>query len=69
MKRVLSIEGYTLNLPSKGNHTIMVLSSDNTVVQFEELNRAEFPVLLHAFDNDPQIEKYVVADCNGAYLL
>lgn len=68
MKRVLSIEGYTLDLPSKGKKTIMVLTTDNAVVQFEELNRAEFPILLHAFDNDPHIEKYVVADCHGAYL-
>ena len=68
MKRVLSIDGYTVDLPTKGKKTIMVLSSDNTVVQFEELNCAEYPVLLHAIDNDPQIEKYVVADHNGAFL-
>lgn len=66
-KRVAAIEGYTISLPSKGNHNIMVLGSDNCVVEFEELNRAEYPILIHAFEHDPSIVKYVVADCNGVY--
>ena len=67
--RVLSIEGYSISLPSKGKHNIMVLGSDNCVVEFEELNRAEYPILIHAFECDPSIIKYVVADSNGAYLI
>ena len=68
-KRVLSIEGYTMEPARAGCHSIMVLSSDNTVVTFEDLNRAEYPVLLHAFEADAAIEKIVVADSKGAFIL
>lgn len=68
-KRVLSIEGYSIEPAKAGCQSIMVLSSDNTVVEFTDLNRAEFPVLLHAFEADPTIEKYVVADSKGAYII
>ena len=67
-KQVLKIEGYTIEPAKTGCHSIMVLSSNNTVVEFSDLNRAEFPVLLHAFEADPTIEKYVVADSKGAYI-
>ena len=66
-KRVAAIEGYSISLPSKGNRNIMVLCSDNCVVEFEELNCAEYPILIQAFEHDPSIVKYVVADCNGVY--
>ena len=68
-KRVLSIEGYTMEPARAGCHSIMVLSSDNTVVTFEDLNCAEYPVLLHAFEADAAIEKIVVADSKGAFIL
>lgn len=67
-KRVLSIEGYTMEPARKGTYSIMVLSSDNTVVEFSDLNRAEFPVLIHAFEADAAIEKIVVADSKGPFV-
>lgn len=66
-KRRLSIEGYTISIPSKGYHTIMVLRDDGLVTEFEELNRAQYPVLISAFEADDSVKAYVVADCNGAY--
>ena len=68
-KRVLSIEGYSVSLPSKGNRTILVLTVDNCVTEFEELNRAQYPILINAFESDENIINYVVADSNGAYLI
>ena len=68
-KRVLSIEGYSIEPAKAGCQSIMVLSSDNTVVEFTDLNRAEYPVLLHAFEADPSIVKIVVADSKGAYII
>ena len=68
-KRVLCIEGYSVSLPSKGKRNIMVLCSDNCVIEFKELNRAEYPILIHAFECDPSIINYVVTDSNGAYLI
>lgn len=68
-KCVLSIEGYTMEPARAGCHSIMVLSNDGTVVSFEDLNRAEYPVLLHAFEADAAIEKIVVADSKGPYVI
>lgn len=65
-KRRLAIEGYTISIPSKG-YTIMVLRNDGLVTEFEELNSAQYPVLISAFEADDSIEAYVVADSHGAY--
>ena len=66
-KRRLAIEGYTISIPSKGYYTIMVLRNDNCVTEFEELNSAQMPVLISAFEADDSIEAYVVADSHGPY--
>jgi hypothetical protein len=68
-KRVLEIEGYSIEPARAGCHSIMVLSNDGTVVSFEDLNCAEYPVLLRAFESDAAIEKIVVADSKGAFII
>ena len=68
-KRVLTIEGYTVTPATRSDYrTIMVLSSDNTVVEFEDLTVAQYPVLIRAFESDESVEAYVVSDKNGAYI-
>ena len=67
-KRVLKIDGYTIDPVKMGCHSIMVMTTDNCVVEFSDLNRAEYPVLLHAIENDDNVEKYVVADFYGAFI-
>ena len=67
-KRVLKIDGYTMNPARVGCHSIMILKSDNCVVEFEDLSRAEYPVLIHAFELDPTIIKIVVADSKGPFI-
>ena len=52
-----------LSLPRK------LKNRKNIVVSFEDLNRAEYPVLLHAFEADATIEKIVVADSKGPYVI
>ena len=67
-KQVLKIDGYTLEPAKKGCHSIQVMKNDNCVVDFENLNCAEFPVLLNAFKSDESVVKFVVADSKGAYI-
>lgn len=63
MKRVKQIEGYSNTLATiKGTHTIMVLTIDNCVTVFEDLNRAQYPILLHSLECDDTVEAYVVTD-------
>lgn len=65
-KRVTKIEGYTLYPASRpGYKSIMVLSSDNTVVDFEDLNCAQYPVLIRALEADESVTAYVVSDHKG----
>lgn len=68
-KRVLFIEGYTIEPAKAGCYSILVQTSDNSVVEFSDLNCAEYPILLHAFESDETIEKIVVADSKGAFVL
>ena len=67
-KHVLQIDGYTLEPATIGCHSIQVMTTDNCVVDFTDLNRAEYPVLLHAFESDDSVEKIVVADFYGAFI-
>lgn len=68
-KRVLEIEGYTVTPASRSDlRTIMVLGTDNCVVEFEDLTVAQYPRLISAFEADDSVAAYVVADKNGAYI-
>ena len=67
-KRVLAIEGYNITPASRSDlRTIMVLTNDNCVTEFEDLNKAQYPVLISAFEADENVEAFVVADNKGAY--
>lgn len=67
-KRVKAIEGYTITLATRSDYrTIMVLSSDNTVVEFEDLTCAQYPVLIRALEADESVTAYVVANHREVY--
>lgn len=67
-KRVMSIDGYSIEIPAKGRYTILAESFGN-VVEFEDLYPIQMSMLVSAFESDESITSYVVANHNGAYLL
>lgn len=67
-KRVLKIDGYTIETPRVGLFNVLV-DRLGTVVEFEDLNRPQMYILTQALEADEYVDAYVVADHNGAYTL
>lgn len=60
-KRVDGIEGYYATAPYKnGLFTVMAMSVDGTVTEFEDLYPVQMSMLCHAFEADDAVLKYVV---------
>lgn len=67
-KRVMAIDGYSVELPAVGLYTVLAESFGN-VVEFEDLYPCQMSMLVSAFEADANITSFVVANHNGPFVL